>query len=33
MIKDLFKFGKADMLMWSGIGVFSIILIVAFSFS
>jgi len=31
MIRELFKFGKADMLMWSGIGVFSIILIVAFS--
>lgn len=31
MIKDLFKFGKADLLMWSGVGVFSIILIIAFS--
>jgi hypothetical protein len=31
MIKDLFKFGKPDILMWSGIGVFSIILIIAFS--
>lgn len=31
MIKELFKFGKADMLMWSGIGIFSLILIVAFS--
>ncbi|NBS17452.1 MAG: hypothetical protein EBS79_11250 [Gammaproteobacteria bacterium] len=31
MIKDLFKFGKADILMWSGIGAFSIILIIAFS--
>lgn len=31
MIKDLFKFGKADYLLWGGVGVFSIILIVAFS--
>lgn len=31
MIKDLFKFGKSDMLMWSGVGAFSIILIIAFS--
>ncbi|MDD1651369.1 MAG: DUF1616 domain-containing protein, partial [Methylococcaceae bacterium] len=31
MIKDLFKFGKPDILMWSGVGIFSIILIVAFS--
>jgi uncharacterized protein YneF (UPF0154 family) len=31
MIKELFKFGKADMLMWSGVGIFSLILIVAFS--
>jgi hypothetical protein len=31
MIKDLFHFGKADKLMWAGIGIFSIILIVAFS--
>ena len=31
MIKDLFKFGKADILMWSGIGAFSIIMIIAFS--
>lgn len=31
MIKELFKFGKADMLMWAGVGIFSIILIVAFS--
>jgi hypothetical protein len=31
MIKDLFKFGKPDMLLWSGVGIFSIILIVAFS--
>ncbi len=31
MIKDLFKFGKADVYLWSGVGVFSIILIVAFS--
>ena len=31
MIKDLFKFGKPDMLMWSGVGIFSIILIIAFS--
>lgn len=31
MIKDLFKFGKADLYMWGGVGVFSIILIVAFS--
>lgn len=31
MIKDLFKFGKPDVYLWSGIGAFSIILIVAFS--
>lgn len=31
MIKELFKFGKADILMWSGIGIFSVILIIAFS--
>jgi len=31
MIKDLFKFGKPDILMWSGVGAFSVILIVAFS--
>ena len=31
MIKDLFKFGKPDVLMWSGVGIFSVILIVAFS--
>ncbi len=31
MIKDLFKFGKADVYLWSGVGAFSIILIVAFS--
>jgi hypothetical protein len=31
MIKDLFKFGRPDVLMWSGVGIFSIILIVAFS--
>lgn len=31
MIKDLFKFGKPDMYLWSGVGAFSIILIVAFS--
>jgi hypothetical protein len=31
MIKELFKFGKADMLMWAGVGIFSIIMIVAFS--
>lgn len=31
MIKDLFHFGKADKLMWAGIGIFSIILIIAFS--
>jgi hypothetical protein len=31
MIKDLFKFGKPDILLWSGVGIFSIILIVAFS--
>jgi hypothetical protein len=31
MIKELFKFGKPDILMWSGVGIFSIILIVAFS--
>jgi len=31
IIKDLFKFGKPDMYMWSGVGIFSVILIVAFS--
>ena len=31
MIKDLFKFGKPDVYLWSGVGIFSIILIVAFS--
>ena len=31
MIKDLFKFGKPDVYLWSGVGAFSIILIVAFS--
>ena len=31
MIKDLFKFGRPDVLMWSGVGIFSIILIIAFS--
>ncbi len=31
MIKDLFKFGKPDLLMWAGVGIFSIILIIAFS--
>jgi hypothetical protein len=31
VIKDLFKFGKPDVYLWSGVGIFSIILIVAFS--
>lgn len=31
MIKDLFKFGKPDVYLWSGVGAFSIILIIAFS--
>lgn len=31
MIKDLFKFDKADKLMWSGVGIFSLILIIAFT--
>jgi len=31
MIKDLFKFGRPDVLMWSGVGIFSMILIIAFS--
>ena len=31
MIKDLFKFGKPDILMWSGVGIFSVIMIIAFS--
>jgi hypothetical protein len=31
VIKDLFKFGKPDVYLWSGVGAFSIILIVAFS--
>jgi hypothetical protein len=31
VIKDLFKFGKADAYLWSGVGIFSIILVVAFS--
>lgn len=31
MIKELFKFGKADYYLWGGVGIFSIILIVAFS--
>jgi hypothetical protein len=31
MFKDLVKFSKADTLMWAGIGIFSLILIVAFS--
>ena len=31
IIKDLFKFGKADTYMWAGVGLFSIILIIAFS--
>lgn len=31
MIKDLFKFGKPDYYLWGGVGLFSIILIVAFS--
>jgi hypothetical protein len=31
LIKDLFKFGKPDAFMWAGVGIFSIILIVAFS--
>jgi hypothetical protein len=31
MIKDLFTFDKADKLMWAGVGVFSLILIVAFT--
>lgn len=30
-IKDLFQFGRADMLMWGGVAAFSIILIIAFS--
>jgi uncharacterized protein YneF (UPF0154 family) len=31
MIKELFNFGKPDAYMWSGVGAFSVILIVAFS--
>jgi hypothetical protein len=31
MFKELFQFRKADMLMWGGVGVFSLIMIVAFS--
>ncbi len=31
MIKELFKFGRPDVLMWSGVGIFSMILIIAFS--
>jgi len=31
MFKELVKFSKADTLMWAGIGIFSLILIVAFS--
>lgn len=31
IIKDLFKFGKPDIYMWSGVGIFSVILIIAFS--
>lgn len=31
MFKELFKFGKADVLMWAGIGIFSLILLIAFS--
>ena len=31
MIKDLFKFGKPDQIMWAGVALFSIILLVAFS--
>lgn len=30
-IKDLFRFGKPDLLMWGGVAAFSIILIIAFS--
>ena len=30
MIKDLFKFGRPDVLMWAGVGIFSMILIIAF---
>ena len=31
LIKELFQFRKSDILMWSGVGIFSIILVVAFS--
>jgi hypothetical protein len=31
MFKDLFTFDKADKLMWSGVGIFALILIVAFT--
>ena len=31
MIKDLFKFGKEDTYMWAGIGIFSLIMILAMS--
>jgi uncharacterized protein YneF (UPF0154 family) len=31
MIKELFQFGKADALMWAGVGIFSLILIIAFA--
>lgn len=31
MIKDLFKFGKEDVYMWAGLGIFSLIMILALS--
>ena len=31
MIKELFKFGKPDYYLWGGVGIFSMILIIAFS--
>lgn len=31
MFKELFQFEKADALMWAGVGIFSLILIVAFT--
>jgi hypothetical protein len=31
MIKDWFKFGKEDAYMWAGLGIFSLIMIVALS--
>ena len=31
MFKELFQFDKSDVLMWAGVGIFSLILVVAFT--